>query len=491
MYTMYPCPLCCASGWGSHRRRITTAAGFALFFALALSGCRSVVGIEERPGASADAATDTESGEDASVDAVVDRTVPAEAGVEAGCDADADVDPCALCEAGPEASPWDETCGQVGVAQVFHGGGTPHIEPFGGVRLAKSSSHWGMAWPAAVMTGVAYVSVNETMDAFIPDVLPVSLPSGGEVWEVALAAGDDRMLLGVSRWMADLSHGADFYALQPSSGDVIEGPVTLTAAGPGLPVEVVSIAAAPGKNRFVAVTRDTGVDFSGLLRAHLFQTQPLQHLHHVDLGTGDQIRVAWSETAQRFGVAYVVEQGVPTGMLALFDSELSMLGHSEFTGAHHEPFVRAAPYELSIAAAGKDFLLTWMDAFDAPDEPDVENYLDVYVTSASALTGEVNVPGGVKVSGDDDKRRTYASVVHDGTSAVVSWLEKDGPNQTLEVRRFDVELEEVGEPVFAFEQGELLIGPAGSAAAGKNDYGFAGVVGNGAVRLVRIGCSTP
>jgi hypothetical protein len=461
-------------------------------------GCRAIVGIESRSEVlDADSA---DGGVDARFDA--DASLDADAPADANCDADADIDAetgCPPCDAGVEAeAAAPSVCNAMPERHLFDepDSGFPPLGPaLSGPRMGRLDGVWSMVWLGDDYESVLQLAIDDNGDDSRHDALVPTSP-GATYVDPMLAAADDRMILGVSRRMTSGAHAVDIYAFDPLTGTVLDGAVSIHADPVQKPLVLSGIAFAPNKNRFLTVTREAAYGgVAGPVSVQLFQAKPLALLNEravdKDLSPVDAYHaaVAWSETAQRFGVAYLDTQSVPGGWLALFDLQLEQTeSESEFTSGLW-PMADAGLFELSVTAMGDDFVVAWLDRFDAPPTGYPEHNLDVYAVSIDAVTGIASSPG-VKVS-DAKSTRQYVKVLNDGASYLVAWLEKDTLANAIRAQRLDTDLQPRGGLIEVGKAGEAYQGPFGAAVAAERDYGFVSIAPGANVYFNRIVCIDP
>jgi len=461
------------------------------------SGCRAIVGIESRS-----EAVDADP-EDAGVDALfdADASLDAASDVDADCDADTEADTgCPPCDAGVEAeAAAASVCTTLPEKHLFDypDSGLPPLGPaLSGPRMDRLDGTWSMVWVGANHKELTQVAIDDISDHRHDPLVPAS--PGATYTDPMIAAGDDRMILGVSRSMTNGDNAVDIYTFDPLTGTILEGPVLIYADLIKNPLVVSGIAVAPNKNRFLTVTREAvsgGV--VGPVSVQLFQANPLAPLteravldeNHLGQVEAYHAAVAWSEAAQRFGVAYFDTQSVPHGWLALFDLQLQQTVYEVTTGLLW-PLVDGSPFEPSVTAMGDDFVVAWLDRFDAPLNEYPEDNLDVYAVSIDAASGTVSPPGGVKVS-DVPSARRFVKVVNDGASYLVAWLDEDKFDYAIRAQRLDADLQPRGELIEVGETDEAFQGPFGAAAAAERDYGFASIGAGSDLYFNRIVCIDP
>lgn len=464
------------------------------------SGCRAVVGIESR--SEAVDADPGDGGIDARLDADASLDAEASTDADASCDADTGADTgCPPCDGGIEAeAAAPAACQTMQERHLFDepDGGLHQLGPaFGGLRMDRLDGVWSMVWLGEGHEFVLQLAIDDNGDDFRHDALVPTSP-GATYVDPMVAAADDRMILGVTRSMTSGEHAVDIYTFDPLTGTVLDGPVNIHAGLVHSPLVLSGIASAPNKNRFVTVTREA--DAGGVLGAvsvQLFQAQPLALINERAVLDHDgqsfeayHAAVAWSETAQRFGVAYLDAQLVPEGWLTLFNLQLQQTeAVDEFTGGLW-PLADAGPFELSVTAMGDDFVVTWLDRFDAPLTEKPEDNLDVYAVAIDSATGIVSPSGAVKVSGAKETRQ-FVRVLNDGTSYLVAWLEEDALAYAIRAQRLDTGLQPRGGPIEVGALGEACIGPFGTAVAGERDYGFVSIASGSILHFNRIFCIDP
>jgi hypothetical protein len=447
---------------------------------VALAGCRALVGIDdreaERDGGVADAA------QDAATDAANDAK---DGGVDVQV-GDACEDDC-YC---PEVDSSDDVTmdGPESFDCIVWETVAIPADVVSGPRMERLDGGWAMVAVGAQHESIWFDVLQDV--GVVAHGVASSLIGPGGNWTYRtpmMAVAGARVVLGVARPAdpAPEPWGADFYSLDPWAATFSAGPETVST-GPTVPVVVSGLAVAPGLNRVVAVTRDApNAGMTGSAKASLFDTTSLEQVKEVQLATAVYGgAVAWSESAQRFGVALLDDSLLTKGFLHVFDVNLENQASHRFTAAADWPMVSGG-WEVSIAAVGESFAIAWADRRHD------EQQHDIYVTSIHGGTGEVSLAGSVKVSGDTSVFREYPRIRFDGRSLIVAWLEQDGTFLSLRARRLTTGLEPIGHVLTIDPEAEVFQGPFGMAVAAENDYGFVSARGDGHFLFARLVCTGP
>lgn len=459
----------------------------ALLVAGTVVGCRALVGIDdregERDGGVLDAATDAAS--DAPTDVAKDVAKDVDAQVLDACDVVSD-DGC-YC-------PEEDSSGDVIDAEpesfdcvVWETIPIP-ADIVDGPRMERIDGGWAIVAVGAGDESIWFDVLQDT--GVVVHGAPSTLigPSGNWFYRTPMiSVAGSNVVLGVAR-SADPAPelwASDFYAVDPWAATFPAGPETVST-GPTVPVVVSGLAVAPGLNRVVAVTRDApNAGMTGPAKATVFDTTSLDQLKGVQLESSVYGgAVAWSESAQRFGVALLDDSLLTKGFLHVFDANLENQASHKFTAAADWPMVSGG-WEVSIVAVGESFAIAWADRRND------EQLHDIYVTSIHAGTGAVSPAGSVKVSGNTSVFREYPRVQFDGRSIIVAWLEQDGTFLSLRARRLTPSLEPIGDVLTIDPVAQVFQGPFGMAVAEENDYGFVSARGDGHILFARLVCTGP
>jgi hypothetical protein len=195
------------------------------------------------------------------------------------------------------------------------------------------------------------------------------------------------------------------------------------------------------------------------------------------------VDVAWSQTAARYGAAFIESQMATGGMLATYDEALAPKVEFVFTGGSDQP-LGGTTTPVGIAPQDGRFVVVWVDVQVTPRQ--------VYISSVDALSGTRSSAGSVTASDTPASYKYYPKVLFDGSSIVVAWLEPSTAQYRIMWRRFDSTLTPLAASQCATCNADTAqLANFGFAAISANDYGVAALLADGYQHFLHFNCTGP
>jgi hypothetical protein len=355
--------------------------------------------------------------------------------------------------------------------------------------LAHVGGLFGLAWLQAGGGGVLYNAVDPEGALQRPDEdVTVVVADGMAAYRTPrLATLGARFALAYGRQERPGGRTTTVLRLiAPATGATVAGPTPAAANTSTITDELGAAAASPFG--MAVVSRKTGtLGGPTIARVDLFDDRANAFpVGGPDLGAAYAVGITWVPGISRFAAAALADasQG---GTLAIVDSVGQIDRRTRFTGPADAPVAGAAGAAVSLAGAGEQAVVAWIDGQACAGCSSREVWL------ALLDGGSGRVLARTRASTGTDVPKSFPHVRWDGRSFVVIWAEYLSPtNSTVRLRRFDRQLAALGGPLDLGAGARTRpIGDVDVAVAAPNDYGVVMTLFTDRHHFRRVICTGP